>query len=177
MIFPCAFQNRLIDHSLDLALQSSPFARAIDGTVALGTYNYVWVAAPSIKKLMADAKLNSLVQFPILTHARGTLAVDEIEKHFAVTRKKAVRLVPSSNMAACLHMAVDGLGIAVLPEAMVRDEVKAKRLQIIEHAWVPKPLKMCARYHTNHAAAYVSKIALLAKRIALEFENSTLSND
>ncbi len=155
----------LKDHSLDLALQSSPFESDIDATLMLGTYPYVWIAAPRIVKQQAG--LGSL---PLLTHARGTIAVEEIEKHFGKRKGPVKRLVPSSNMAACLHMAIDGLGVAVLPEAMVRKDAKAGRLAVVDYAWAPKPLKMCARYYADKSAAYVAKIAALAKQAANAFD-------
>ncbi len=159
----------LHDHTLDLALQSSPFQRPINATLALGTYAYVWVASPRIVK-----QQDGLGHIPILTHTRGTIAVEEIEQHFAKRRGAIKRLVPSSNMAACLHMAIDGLGVAVLPEAMVQRDVKAGRLALVDYHWSPKPLKMCARYHAEKAAGYVGKIAQLAKQVAQQFNSGVL---
>jgi DNA-binding transcriptional LysR family regulator len=159
----------LKNNDLDLALQSSPFAEPVDATVLLDTYPYVWVTAPQIYNQLTDYELPSLLKFPILTHARGTLAVEEIETYFRKRLGKPSRIVPSSNMSACLHMAIDGLGIAVLPEAMVREDIKAKRLQLVKHAWLPKPLRICARYHAVQAPSYVGKLARLAKQSAQNF--------
>ncbi len=160
----------LHNQTFDLTLQSSPFSQGVDKTLNLGTYPYVWVMAPHVQKQLPDTRLASLSAFPILTHARGTLAVDEIENHFNANKGKSARIVPSSNMSACLHMAIDGLGIAVLPEAMARADIEAGRLVVVKHAWHPKPLKMCARYNATHVAAYVPKIALIAKKAATQFE-------
>jgi DNA-binding transcriptional LysR family regulator len=162
--------DALMANDIDLALQSSPFAQPVENTLVLGTYPYVWVTAPTIARQLATSSLPSLLSFPILTHARGTLAVEEIETYIRRSGGAPVRVVPSSNMSACLHMAVDGLGIAVLPEAMVRDDVKRKRLQVVSHAWQPKPLKMCARYKAVQAPAYVGQLAKLAKSAALRFD-------
>jgi DNA-binding transcriptional LysR family regulator len=69
-------------------------------------------------------------------------------------------------------MAIDALGIAVLPEAMVRGDIKAGRLKTIAYSWVPKPLKMSARYHAAHAPAYVAQIAKLAQQVSRRFEEA-----
>jgi DNA-binding transcriptional LysR family regulator len=162
----------LLDHSLDLALQTGPFAVAIEKTVPLGSSAYVWVAAPTISATFKEVNSNRLLKFPILTHARGTAAVDEVEQHFAGRGHGKLTLVPSNNMSACLHMAIDGLGIGILPEAMVRADINAGRLKAIAYAWVPKPLKMSARYHAAHAPAYVGNIAKLAQQVAKRFDKA-----
>jgi DNA-binding transcriptional LysR family regulator len=164
--------DALMKNDLDLALQSSPFSEAIESTIVLGSYPYLWVAAPQVMKQLADTSLPSLLQFPILTHARGTLAVEEIEAYLRKHFGKPIRIVPSSNMSACLHMAIDGLGIAILPEAMARGDIKARRLYAVKQAWLPKPLKMCARFHAARAPAFVGKLARLAKLSAQQFEDS-----
>jgi DNA-binding transcriptional LysR family regulator len=160
----------LLDHSIDLALQTGPFADAVEKTAPLGSSAYVWVATPKIAATLKSAGPKQLLQFPVLTHARGTTAVDEVEQHFAGRGQGKLTLVPSNNMSACLHMAIDGLGIAILPEAMVRGDIKAGRLKTISYSWVPKPLKMSARYHAAHAPAYVGNIAKLAQQVARRFE-------
>ena len=162
----------LLDHSLDLALQTGPYAGAVERTVALGSSSYVWVAAPQIAAIVKAGTRQTLLQSPILTHARGTAAVDEVKQHFTGRGQGKLRLVPSNNMSACLHMAIDGLGIAILPEAMVRAELKAGRLKTITYSWVPKPLKLSARYHGAHAPAYVGNIAKLAQKVAKRFEEA-----
>ncbi len=162
----------LLDHSLDLALQTGPFDHAIDKTIALGSSAYVWVAAPQIATKLKGSSPGDVLQFPILTHARGTAAVDEVERHFTGRKTGALTLVPSNNMSACLHMAIDGLGVAVLPEAMVRGDIRGGRLKIIPQGWAPKALKMCARYRAAHAPAYVGAIAILAQQVAKTFDEA-----
>ena len=161
----------LLDHSLDLALQTGPFPEAIDKTIPLGSSSYLWVVAPKVANGIKTATASELLRHPILTHARGTAAVVEVEQHFAGRGESKLTLVPSNNMSACLHMAIDGLGIGVLPEAMVRGDIKAGRLKAIAYSWVPKPLKMSARFHAAHAPAYVGQIAKLAQQVAKRFED------
>lgn len=162
----------LIDHALDLALQTGPFTLAVDKTLALGSSAYVWVTTPQIAAKLKGNSPTAVLQFPILTHARGTAAVDEVERHFSGRNAGALTLVPSNNMSACLHMAIDGLGIAVLPEAMVRGDIRAGRLKAIPQGWTPEPLKVSARYQAAHAPAYVGAIAKLAQQVAKRFDEA-----
>ena len=115
-------------------------------------------------------------QLPILTHARNTTAFGEVVSHFAREVDRKVTIVPSSNMAACMHMAIDGLGVAVLPEAMVRSELTGGRLLSVSYAWVPSPLVIAARYYEETAPAFVASIADIACSIARQFDIDKLND-
>ncbi|MCA8967598.1 MAG: LysR family transcriptional regulator, partial [Planctomycetes bacterium] len=167
----------LLSRSLDLALQSAPFQWQAGGEVDLGTWPYTWVVAPTLWSVPSGAPVDELPPLPVLTHARGTRAVDELERHLGGRRRSANTLVPSSSMSACLHMAVDGLGVAVLPVAMVRGEVAAGRLVEVGYPWVPEPLSMVARYHADTAAGFVARVAALARRVAGDFRGEDWSEN
>ena len=165
-------KEALFSRSIDLALQSGPFERQTSGWQELGTYNWVWVASPelslpSARKLM----LADLIEYPILTHARDTRPYEEVSKHFRGGHHAAAKLVPSSNLAACLHMTIDGMGIAALPAAMVRDSILAGQLQLIDYEWSPDSLVFRARYDAERSPAFVGQAALLAKELSERYIN------
>jgi len=147
----------LFDREIDLALQSGPFERSAGVTVPLGRAPYVWVAAPEVA-----AQSDAITDHPILTHARGTRPFLQIEAHFRATGV-AARLVPCSNIAASLHMAQDGLGVACLPRAMVADAVAAGLLVEVAYGWRPEDLAFAARYVSDPAPAYLRGAADMAR--------------
>jgi DNA-binding transcriptional LysR family regulator len=65
-----------------------------------------------------------------------------------------------------LQMTVDGLGIACLPESMVRNELREKRLVPLRYPWVPDALSFCARYDADNTPSYVGQAALLAGELS-----------
>ena len=69
-------------------------------------------------------------------------------------------------MSAGLQMAIEGLGVACMPEAMIGDQVKSGELVRLSYGWTPEPLRFLARYHAESAAIYVKEAAALAARIA-----------
>ena len=75
-------------------------------------------------------------------------------------------------MAACLHMAVDGIGIAALPVAIVSKAIAAGELTRVHYPWVPQPLPFQARYDAAIASGAVAKAAALAREVASEFAKS-----
>ncbi|KJZ19576.1 LysR family transcriptional regulator [Loktanella sp. S4079] len=158
-------EKALADRTLDIALQNGPFSRMSSGDLFLGAYPLIWVAAPMIVP-EAEVTIDDLAGHPILTHARNTRLFDEVATHFAQRRDLAVRLVPSSNLAACLHMSLNGMGIATLPAAMVTTELCEGALKQIHYDWSPAPLAFHARYDAERATPAVIGAAELAARVS-----------
>ncbi len=159
----------LANRNIDLALQNGPFDTDASGNIDLGDFPLVWVCAPSLEFNNNELSFELLARYPVLTHAKDTLPYKQLQAHLSQT-KHSIRLVPSTNLAACLHMTLDGLGIACLPEAMVRDKIQTKLLTRLHYPWVPEPLRFSARYDTESAPVYVTKAAYLAGKIAAEFD-------
>jgi DNA-binding transcriptional LysR family regulator len=163
-------KRELFSRSIDLALQSGPFERQTSGWEDLGTYHWLWVASPelglpSVKKMKSE----DLLQHPILTHARDSGPYEDVASHFRGQQQMPARLVPSSNLAACLHMTVDGMGVAALPAAMVRDYISSAQLQQINYPWTPDSLEFRARYDADRSPVFVAQAALLAKELSSRY--------
>lgn len=164
--------KELFTRSVDLAFQNGPFTQQTSGCDDLGHYPWIWVAAPSLisPALQEDGPVISaqdLVQYPILTHARGTRPYEQVHDHLA--SMKGLRLVPSSNLAACLQMTIDSMGIAVLPTAMVRPEINSGHLIQIPYTWSPEDLSFQARYDADKSSQFVAKAAELAVDVAMNY--------
>jgi DNA-binding transcriptional LysR family regulator len=163
-------EKELFDRSIDLALQNGPFIRQISGSEDLGVYPMVWIASPQIELSPIDfISIEDLTRFPILTHARGTLPYDEVVAHFAQRRELTARLVPSSNLAACIHMAIDGFGVAAVPLAMVSDELRTGELIQLNYDWVPQSLRFCARYDADRSPRFVAGAAGIANEVSNQY--------
>ncbi len=160
-------EKELFEHSIDLAFQSAPFSWKSSGNQKLGSYPFVWIASPTANLPQKSlVSIDELVNYPILTHARGTQPYKEVEQHFMKRRDLPIRLTPSSNLAACIHMAVDGFGVATVPKAMVEKELKSNQLFILDYAWMPQALEFFARYDTEKARPFVAKAAQIAADIS-----------
>ncbi len=163
----------LADRRLDLALQSAPFDRRVSGEVALGDYPFVWVAAPELEFCDGALSLRDLARLPILTHARGTVPYEQLSGHLTGQQSSVdTRRITSSNLAACMRMAAKGMGVACLPEAMVRGDIQAGRLQRLDYGWVPDPLRFAARFDAERSAGFVARAAELAAVEEKEFLSS-----
>lgn len=163
-------ENELFERSIDLAFQSGPFVRQTTGSQELGTYPLIWITSPTtglhkLKKVTID----DMVHYPILTHARGTQPYEEVAAHFSKHRELPARLVPSSNLAACIHMAIDGFGTATVPASMVINELKSGELCQINYDWTPRSLVFFARYDVEKSARFVERAAEIAGEVSRGF--------
>lgn len=159
--------KELSERNIDLALQNGPFDRTTSAAVTLGTYPLTWVASPELG-LPTRRNISSevLSAHPILTHARDTLLFRQISEHFNNEDRPGVRLVPSSNLAACLFMAINGMGIASLPRLMILDTVKRGDLVELKYQWAPESLEFLARFDKEKAPVFVKDIAQLAQDVS-----------
>lgn len=83
-----------------------------------------------------------------------------------VTFVRCSTLVPSNNLGVCLFMAINGMGIASMPYAMVKDVLTAGDIIEIDYHWKPDSLEFMARYDTERSPGFVAKIAELASQTA-----------
>ncbi|MBR2656625.1 MAG: LysR family transcriptional regulator [Loktanella sp.] len=158
----------LAESRIDLAIQNGPFTRLMTGEIDLGAYGLIWVASPDLG-VPQKAMLDDLAAHPILTHARDTHLFAQVAGHFSAAKVPA-RLVPSSNLAACLHMTIEGMGVATLPKAMAADALARGDLAQVGYDWTPPPLHFFARYNVAHAPRFVNDAAFVAARAAQAFD-------
>jgi DNA-binding transcriptional LysR family regulator len=163
-------ERMLAERRIDLTIQNGPFTRISTGQIDLGAYPLIWVAAPELGIARA-ADLDGLAAYPILTHARDTHLFAQVAAHFASATPRA-RLVPSSNLAACLHMTIDAMGVAALPAAMLTDALARGDLVALAYPWVPAPLHFFACYDAGKSARIVADAAQVAVQAARGFDQN-----
>ncbi|SHF17917.1 DNA-binding transcriptional regulator, LysR family [Litoreibacter ascidiaceicola] len=160
-------------NELDLTLQTAPFATTVTGQIELGEYPYVWVASPAISaELPTKLTVKDLIPHTLLTHARHTQAFTELSDHADANALPKAGFVPSSSMSSCLQMTLDGMGVSLLPEAMVAKDIAAGKLVHLCVDWAPNPLRFCARYHAEKVARFVLHAARIAEETATDFKES-----
>jgi DNA-binding transcriptional LysR family regulator len=155
---------RLMQGQLDLALQTGPFQSKSFASDALGQEQYCWVANTELfQHLNKRPTLAQLFELTILTHAKHTKACAALHAVAAERGLRAERIVHSSALSACLPMVLEGLGVALLPERLVRSGIASRDLHLIAPDWLPDPLSFFARYAPARSALYIEKAAKIAK--------------
>ncbi len=165
--------KELSSGALDLTIQTAPFGVAASGVVELGLFEYVWVGTvDKLSDLPDKPGLQHLLPLTILTHARHTQAYNELIQWADANTLSTARIAPSSSMASCVQMAADGLGVALLPRALVEKELATGVLDLARVDWHPSPLRFAARYHAERAAHYVAELADQAKDVVDKYRGS-----
>ena len=155
----------LFSRGLDLALQSGPFRRDTTGFEPLGDFELIWVATPKLGLGRSPISTEELSRYSVVTHAKGTRPYQQLNAHFTEAGT-GIRIFPSTNLAACLHMTMNGLGVACLPEAMVSKEINHGDLIQLQYDWVPEPLSFAARFDADTSPFFVGEAARLSRAIS-----------
>lgn len=165
----------LHSRSIDMAFQNAPFLRQMSGSEKLGRFPYVWVGAPGLKITRTrKPSVEAMLAQTILSHGRQSDQYQQIEAYFNKHSSKSGKrpnIVVSSNMAPCVHMAVQGMGISALPAAMAKPYITEGSLKPVKFPWVPKPLEFFARYDAQTVSAVVAELARMAKEISGRYAN------
>ena len=77
-----------------------------------------------------------------------------------------IRLHASASLATVIHMAIEGLGIAVIPTAIVENELADGQLQLLSTDLKITPLTFSASWLASPDTAAVELVADLAGQIA-----------
>jgi DNA-binding transcriptional LysR family regulator len=158
----------LLDRTIDLALINGPLSDLEVTNLPLGTVGLAWVGTPAlVDPLDGRADAATLAGRTVLTHARSTRPHLEVADYFRRNDCLDVRIASSSNMAACLQMALDGLGIAVMPEPIVAPWVAAGRLRWIACDFRPTPMTFTASWVDQPPRRLMSEAARLAAAAAV----------
>ncbi len=105
---------------------------------------------------------------PSLGLGNGRLPVQELAKLFNRPELPPIRLHASASLATVIHMAIEGLGIAVIPVAIVENELANGRLRQLDTDLDIPPLTFWAAWLASPEMVAVERVADLAGRIAQE---------
>lgn len=163
-------KSQLRERHLDLAFLQGPFSDAQLHNIDLSTFPMTWAAAPGlvgsrIGRLSAD----EMSKFRILAHGRNTKTFNEIKRYFDQEISVPIRLVPTTSIAACLRMAMSGLGIASLPYAVAREEIRQGCLVEIEADWLPSDLQTSVVFQIDQVNPIVDLVVQAATRVVEGF--------
>ena len=122
-----AVEQLVEEGSLDLALVEGSVSRALAAEAVFSDrLMAVCSAGMKIKNTLSPAELVSL---PLLLRRRGSASRDLFDERLSALGLKAQPKLSSSSNSVLLAAAREGLGVAVLPEALVSTELAAGRLK------------------------------------------------
>ncbi|SEC95920.1 transcriptional regulator, LysR family [Rhizobiales bacterium GAS188] len=167
-------RNRLVAQEIDLAFLLGPLSSPTIRNRALCRFPLAFLASPKLDLPQGPVSLGALARHPIITFSRGTQPYVAVNGMFSQPHLPPIRLHASASLAPVVRMAVDGIGIAVIPPAIVADELKAGRLRIVEADAVIPDLGFTASWPMTPDGFAAEQLADIGVAIAQEDQQRRL---
>ena len=159
---------RLLGQEIELAFLLGPLSASGVRNRVLCDYPIGVLASPSLGLGDGPLKLRDLAKFPIITFPRKSQPYETVRSLFNRPDLPPIRLHASASLATVIHMATEGLGIAVIPTAIVENELADGRLQLLSTDLKIPPLTFSASWLASPDTLAVELVADLAAKIAQE---------
>jgi DNA-binding transcriptional LysR family regulator len=158
-------RDALLAGEIDLAILLGPLDLPRVRDVRLCSYDLVWAAGPTLG-IGASEGLEMFSRIPILTFSRPTRPVQSILDAFAAVGLPPPRLFPNSSLAATVRMAIDGIGVCVVPRVVIGEELASGILvELLVKLPLPK-LEFTASYIEAPQSAHLATVASIAQLCA-----------
>lgn len=157
---------RLLAQEIDLAFLVGPLSASGVRSRVLCDYPAGVLASPSLGLGDRILKAQDLAKFPIITFPRRSQPYEIVRSLFNRPGLPPIQLHASASLATVIHMAVEGLGIAVIPTAIVENELANGRLQLLSTDLKIPPLTFAASWLESPDTLAVKRVADLAAKIA-----------
>jgi DNA-binding transcriptional LysR family regulator len=162
-------QERMLHGQLDLAFLLGPSPSALLHSRPLRNYPLAFVCAPSLPIPAETLDCECLSHWRILSFSRATLPYQQIRQCFLDSGVPRVRMSGSDSLASIIQMAVDGLGIGVVPLASIRRELASGQLRVIDTTFELPHLAFVAAYVAAADNALSRSVCELASDVAAAF--------
>ena len=157
---------RLLAQEIELAFLIGPLSAPVVRNRPLRDYPVGFLASPSLALGGRLLRVEELATFPIITFPRKTQPHENVRALFSRPDLKPIRLHASASLATVIHMAVEGLGIAVIPTGIVAEQLKDGRLQELRTDLKIPPLTFSASWLNSPDTIAIERVAELAAEIA-----------
>jgi DNA-binding transcriptional LysR family regulator len=157
---------RLLAQEIELAFLIGPLSASSVRNRVLCDYPVGFLASPSLGLGPGPLTVHDLAKFPIITFPRKTQPYEIVRSLFNRPDLPPIQLHASASLATVIHMATEGLGIAVIPTAIVENELADGRLQQLSTDLKISPLTFSASWLASPDTLAVELVADLAGKIA-----------
>ena len=157
---------RLLAQEIDLAFLLGPLTGPTISNRVLCDYSVGFLASPSLGLGKERLTVHELAKFPIITFPRKTPPYEIVRSLFNRPDLPPIRLHASASLGTVIHMAIEGLGIAVIPTAIVENELADGRLQLLSTNLQIPLLTFSASWLASPDTVAIERVAELAASLA-----------
>ena len=140
---------RLLGHDTDLIISVGHFTDPGIESQFLLRYNLDWIASPQLKLPPEPLSLTDLAKFRIITYPRRSIPHGSVETAYKTAGIWPIRLSECNSVAAMVQIALGGVGICVVPQVAVKQQLESGQLKVLKTQAVIPPLELYATYLRN----------------------------
>ena len=129
----------------------------------------IWVGSPRIIDPDRMYSVDDLSRMPIITFPKNTPPYRQIAPYFQDEQVLASKLTSSNSMFAIINLVIDGFGVAAIPTAIIRRELRMGLLHPIQVSKHFPPLPIIATYQSTTHQAIILKVVEQAQKSARAF--------
>jgi DNA-binding transcriptional LysR family regulator len=163
-------RNALVSSQLDVALLLGPVSEPRMANAPLSRYPLAFVARPDLGLHGPSIPLSELLAWPIITYQRLTRPYIAVQEVFARARLDPPRIYANSSLATIVRMALDGIGVALIPPAVIPRELGEARLMVVDVAANIPPLDYTVTWPALPGSHLAETVAKLAQQVSAEAE-------
>jgi DNA-binding transcriptional LysR family regulator len=160
-------RDRLVAKDLNLAFLLGPISNPNVHSRPLCSYPLAFVAGSRIKFPRKVASLDEIAQWPIVTFSRNTHPYIVLREMFERAGLR-VTIHASASLATVVRMALDGIGVAVIPPAILANVMGDGRLREVRTEVKLPDLNFVVSWPAAPDSFAAQKVAEIATRVAQE---------
>ncbi len=162
-------RDRLVSKELNLALLLGPIANPNVQSRPLCTFPIAFVAGDKIKIGKGPIAIEEIVKWPIITFSRNTQPYTALREMLDRKELRAT-IHPSASLATVVRMALDGIGIAAIPPAILDNVAPSGKLRTLKTRVELPKLNFVVSWPTTPDSFAARKVADIAAKVAREFK-------
>lgn len=163
-------QARLAERDLDIAFLVGPVGSPEMTTRVLGDVENSWMCSPAIVRSLSsprDISAADLARFPVFTHSRGSHHHQMVMRWFDGEGLRPARVHGCNSLTTMIQMTIAGLGVSVLPTALVAEDLRRKKLALLRTRQPLAPHRFLLVHQSRSFDPTVNVIADMAAEVAL----------
>jgi DNA-binding transcriptional LysR family regulator len=158
-------RERLVNKDLDLAMLLGPINDPNVHSRPLCSFPLAFMAASKLKLPDKPVGLDAIAKFPLVTFSRNTHPYIVLREMFA-RAGLPITIHASASLATVVRMALDGIGIAVIPPAILDNVSSPGKLRPVKTATKLPPLNFVVAWPSSPDSFAAQKVAELAAQVA-----------
>jgi DNA-binding transcriptional LysR family regulator len=160
-----SLRARLLAQEIDIGFLLGPLSAPLLRNRLLCEYPVSFIASPALQ-VPNPADVRDLARFPLITFARKTQPYEQVKSLFNRPYLPPINLHASASMATVVHLATEGIGIAVIPHELVEAELRDGKLERIATEVTMPLLSFCASWLESPDTLAVELVVDIAARMA-----------